>query len=138
MPLPANRSYEDTVDDDFGWPVPLAVPPRPVRARPPRRRSRPTPWPAVLAILGVALALAAGVWYARLDRSGPPRTVAVPRVVGMQETAAVNRLRRLGFGVRAVLRSGNARPGHVFAQRPSPQTTLERGTTVTIDVANGK
>lgn len=140
MPTSApHESHEDTIDDDFGWPLPLPVQPRPVR-RPVRAQARRRGVPAwvVLGLLGAALAIAAGVWYARLDRSGPPQKPAVPRVIGMQENAAVNRLREAGFSVRAVLRSGNAKRGRVFAQLPAPQTALRRGATVTIDVATGK
>jgi beta-lactam-binding protein with PASTA domain len=40
--------------------------------------------------------------------------------------------------VRAIERPGDAPAGRVFEQRPGPLTTLARGATVTIRVANGR
>jgi hypothetical protein len=130
---------EETRADAYGWPQPRPRR-RPARpAAPPSRRHFPPDeaW-VVLAILGVAAAAAAAIWYLSLDRTPPPSTLTVPRVVGLRERVAVTRLTREGFSVRAIERPGNAKPGHVFSQRPAPLARLARGATITIRVANGQ
>ncbi|MGH3050555.1 MAG: PASTA domain-containing protein [Gaiellaceae bacterium] len=86
----------------------------------------------------MALGVVAVAWYLRLDRSAPPARPPVPSVVGVRERTAVQDLRKLGFGVRAVERPSTMRRGFVFKQYPKARTQLARGSTVTIEVANGK
>ena len=106
--------------------------PVPVPAQP-ERRVLDHAW-LVLAMLGLALAGAATMWYIRL-RPAPPAALSVPRVVGLNEAGAVRALTKEGFRVRAVEESSS--PGRlvVTSQRPLAATRLERGATVTIHVA---
>ncbi len=143
MSTPAPRYAEDDPEGGtHGWPEP---PPRrqqqhPVPAGPPprrRRSSRDFAWLGP-AVLGLVLAVAAGIWYLSLDRTAPPADLTVPSVVGLPETTAVQRLTTKGFNVRAVERPGEAKAGRVFQQRPSANSQLARGATVTIRVANGQ
>jgi PASTA domain len=143
MPRPAPGYLEDDSPDDDAWPRPAPrsqpVQPRPAAAPPPRRRRSPldVAW-LVLALLGLALAGGAALWYVTLNRTKPPSHLAVPPVVGLRELAAVTRLTSEGFGVRAVEQPGKAPHGVVFAQTPAANKTLARGATVTIRVANGQ
>jgi eukaryotic-like serine/threonine-protein kinase len=136
MSTPASHYAEDESSrENDAWPEPRRG--SPIRPAPqPRRRRQPADfvW-AVLAAMGLALGAVAVVWYLSLNRSSPPAQLTVPRVVGMKEAAAVRRLTTEGFNVRAIERPADAKPGHVFQQRPEPLTTLDRGATVTIRVA---
>jgi hypothetical protein len=85
----------------------------------------------VLAVLGLALAAAAAIWYLRL-RPAPPATLSVPRVVGLREARAVRALTSEGFRVRAVEESSTSGRQVVTSQRPLAETRLQRGATVTI------
>lgn len=140
MSTPAPRHVDDDrPGEEHGWPQ---AHPRqaPIRSAPPPRRGRSPrdfTWLA-LAALGLALGAAAVVWYLSLNRSSPPSRLTVPPVVGMREGAAVKRLTTEGFNVRAIERPGDAKAGRVFAQRPAPLSTLARGATVTLSVADGR
>lgn len=90
-----------------------------------------------LALLGLAAAAAAAIWYLTLRRSSPS-VLTVPRVVGLREPLAVRRLTSEGFGVREIDQPGAAPSGVVFAQKPSAGAELGRGTMVTIRVSNGQ
>jgi hypothetical protein len=140
MSTPAPRyADDDSSREDDGWPEPRRGD-SPIQPAPrPRRRRLPGDlvW-VVLAVAGLALGVVAVVWFLSLNRSSPPAQLTVPRVVGMKEAAAVRRLTTEGFNVRAIEGPGDAKPGHVFQQRPEPLKTLDRGATVTIRVANGR
>ena len=141
MSSPAPRPHEETLAEDYGWPQPRELRQSPpLRSEPPRRprpRSRLGRVWILLAVLGVALAAVAGVWYSRLG-SGPPSQLTVPTVVGLKESVAIHRLTTLGLAVRSVEMPATSKVGLVFRQRPAAGMTLERGTAVTIDVASGK
>jgi PASTA domain len=129
MPAPARR--HDPADDG-GWPAPR---PSVRAAPPPRGRARRELGALWLALLGLALAVGAGVWYLSLDRTAAPAHATMPRVVGLREQAAVRRLTQDGFDVRALEQSGPGRAGTVFAQQPAATVTLPSGATVTIRVS---
>ncbi len=141
VPRPA-PSYVETDDDqeNYGWPLPDARLRPATRAPAPRAARRRSlldvAWIA-LGVLGVAAAAVAAVWYLRLG-GGAPAEVAVPRVIGLDEKAAVRELTTEGFAVRAIEQPAEASPGVVFAQRPSVETHLARGALVTISVASGQ
>jgi PASTA domain len=144
MSSPAPRPHEEPPDEQYGWPQPRELrQPRPLRravpqpsARPRRRSWLGRVW-LVLALLGVVLAIVAGVWYSRIA-GGPPSRLSVPTVVGLKESVAIRKLTTLGLSVRSVEMPANSKEGLVFRQRPAAGSTLPRGTTVTIDVASGK
>jgi eukaryotic-like serine/threonine-protein kinase len=141
VPRVATSTAEPEVDEAYGWPLPpeqrrpearlVAVP-----ARRRRRTALDVAWVA-LALLGLAVAAIAAVWYVRLPGGGPS-VLSVPRVVGLSEAAAVHELTTEGFTVRAIEQPADASAGIVFAQRPAVRTRLARGDVVTISVANGQ
>jgi beta-lactam-binding protein with PASTA domain/predicted Ser/Thr protein kinase len=116
-----------------------AVPTEPPTYEPPSR-SRPL-WPWLLG-LGVVLALLVGGWFAynsvqnQLEESA---TVAVPYVVGLQETQAVNLIteKDLVPRIRRVS-SSDVEEGFVSAQNPTEGTRVDKETVVLIDVSSGK
>ena len=61
----------------------------------------------------------------------------VPRVVGLQQQRAIQRLTDDGFGVRAVIAPSSKPRGIVFAQKPGAGSRLDKGQNVVIDVSNG-
>ena len=106
----------------------------------PPSRSRPL-WPWLLGF-GALLALLVGGWFAydsiqnQLEESA---TVAVPYVVGLQETQAVNLIteKDLVPRVRRVS-SSDVEEGFVFAQNPTEGTRVDKQTVILIDVSSGK
>jgi PASTA domain-containing protein len=106
--------------------------PLPMPAQP-QRRLLDHAW-LLLAVLGLALAAVAAIWYVRL-RPAPPAALSVPRVVGLDEAGAIRALTTEGFRVRSVEESSSSGRLVVTSQRPLAETRLERGATVTIHVA---
>jgi serine/threonine-protein kinase len=106
----------------------------------PPDRSRPIwPW---LAGIGVLLALLVGGWflYDSIQRQlEGAETVAVPYVVGIQQSLAVARIEEDGLvpQVRRVANS-DVEEGFVFAQTPTEGTRVDKETVVRIDVSSGK
>jgi serine/threonine-protein kinase len=106
----------------------------------PPSRSRPV-WPWLLGI-GAVLALLVGGWFAydsiqnQLQESA---TVAVPYVVGLQETQAVNLITEKEL-VPRIRRAANSDvpEGTVFAQNPTEGTRVDKETVILIDVSSGK
>ena len=137
---PASARDDSWERDDEGWPsaqvrrLPERVVPPPA---PPRRAFLDVAWVA-LAVLGLAAAAGAAIWYLKTRSTPVATTLPVPRVIGVREQFAVAELTQSGFAVRAVEQPGNAKAGIVFAQRPAPDTVTKRGATVTIRVANGQ
>jgi beta-lactam-binding protein with PASTA domain len=125
--------YVETAEEKPGsWPRPVTL----ARvAQPPPRRAALDAVAVLLAVLGLAAAAGAAVWYLRLGHSDE---LTVPRVTGLREQAAVRTLTSEGFNVQAVERPASGRPGFVVAQRPRVSARLPHGTTVTIQVANGQ
>jgi serine/threonine-protein kinase len=106
----------------------------------PPSRSRPL-WPWLVG-LGAILALVIGGWFlysSVRDQLRGAETVAVPYVVGLQETQAVNLITEKGL-VPRVRRVSNSdvEEGFVFAQNPTEGTRVDQETVVLIDVSSGK
>jgi beta-lactam-binding protein with PASTA domain len=94
-----------------------------------------SPLAAALALLGIAAAAAAAVWYASIrHRTQSPETT-LPRVIGMSQRAAVRELTHDGFRVRVVEPKGLGSGGVVVGETPLAETLVARGTTVTLRVA---
>jgi serine/threonine-protein kinase len=105
---------------------------------PSRRRS---PWPWLLALLLVALALVGG-WFAYQEfqsQLSETKPVAVPDLVGVAERLAVRDIREAGLK-ELIIREAHeeAKKGFVFRQDPQPGDKIERGNFVTIHVSEGK
>jgi beta-lactam-binding protein with PASTA domain len=65
-----------------------------------------------------------------------PATATVPKVLGMEEQEAVERIRGAGFQPRVErLRNSVDPPGTVFHQEPGPDTPLEPGAKIVLHVA---
>jgi serine/threonine-protein kinase len=106
----------------------------------PPSRSRPL-WPWLLAVGGILALLVAG-WFLYepiKDRLQGSETVAVPYVVGIQASLAVQDIEDAGLvpNVRRVSNS-DVEEGVVFAQSPTEGTRVDEGEIVRIDVSSGK
>jgi serine/threonine-protein kinase len=112
-----------------------AVPRAPVPDEPgaARRRRR---WPALLAAVLVLLLLAgAGTWWFTL---GPGARVEVPRLAGMSQQDAVDRL--TGQHLDPVTQpqySEHVRAGRVISAKPSAGASVARGSDVQLAVSKG-
>jgi len=128
-----------------------AAPPNPYPPPPPDRRVGA----GMLLALGVIALVAAGAvaaWFLTHRHDRPARTVvvttagrsapaaakvSVPRVVGLHEGQAVQRLQQLGLRA-TVIRRGQAGPSApVTSQVPGPGVRASRSTPVTLVVAGG-
>lgn len=124
------------------WPAAGSAPPPP--APPPDAAPEPppgpppgwlaveNPWPWLLLVLLAVAALLIWLFAFRNDDK-----TTVPRVVGLQQQAAITRLNEDGFDVTAVRRPGKPPAGRVFAQKPGAGSRLKKGQNVVIDVSNG-
>ncbi len=63
--------------------------------------------------------------------------VKVPKVVGLQQSAAQRKLNAVGLGSRVVYVASSSPSGRVIDQGPSAGTTAKRGSKVRIDVSLG-
>lgn len=103
-----------------------------------RRRRRRRPWLLVpIAVLFLALA-GIGGWFLTRELRGADQ-VDVPRVVGMSEQRAQDRLQNADLQVSVTRQFNNQQPrGNVFRQRPRATAMVDQGTTVTIFVSKGR
>jgi beta-lactam-binding protein with PASTA domain len=87
-------------------------------------------------LLLLVAAVAGAVWYLAREDKPPPATV--PRVVGLDERAAVRRLGGEGLTASVERRRRDGTPrGVVYAQRPRGGGELGSGAIVTVLVASG-
>jgi eukaryotic-like serine/threonine-protein kinase len=113
---------------------------RPLQPYEPPDRSRSL-WPWLVG-LGALLALLVAAWFLYepiKDRFEGAETVAVPYVVGIQQSLAEARIEDEGL-VPQVRRVSNSdvEEGVVFAQIPTEGTRVDSGEIVRIDVSSGK
>jgi serine/threonine-protein kinase len=66
-----------------------------------------------------------------------PATVAVPRVVGLNQTVGQRRLQAVGLASNVVYVASTQPAGRVVAQRPAPGTKVKRGSRVRLNVSTG-
>jgi serine/threonine-protein kinase len=92
------------------------------------------PWLALLGILAVAGLL---VWLFVVRGNHHAKHV-VPAVVGMRQQAAISRLTKAGYNVKAIVGPSKKPSGVVASQRPGGGSQLPKGSTVTLHVSNGK
>jgi beta-lactam-binding protein with PASTA domain len=119
-----------------GAPPPVPPPdaaPGPPPGPPPGWLAVENPWPWLLLVLVAVAALL--VWLFAIRNHDNKNTV--PRVVGLQQQPAINRLNNAGFNVTAVRKPGKPPAGRVFAQKPGAGSRLKKKQTVVIDVSNG-
>jgi beta-lactam-binding protein with PASTA domain len=135
-----------------GTPPPVAPGPPPPVGPPPDRRIGA----GMLLGIGAIALVAAGIaiaWFLTHRGSGNHTTtvvvttaprrkttvakVAVPRVVGMKETAAVARIASVGLKPKEIYRPSSKPKGLVLSQSPQEATELAKGRQVTIVVDAG-
>jgi serine/threonine-protein kinase len=74
-----------------------------------------------------------------INVSGGPGQVAVPSVVGLGSKEAQDQLKEAGLQPKVEKQfSDNVANGHVISSSPQTGTTVDRGTTVTLQVSQGK
>ena len=137
-PTRVERVDETVVEER--WPEERVVAERPAyeevveeRVEPVHRRRRDDVWPWLLLLLLLVLAGLAALFF--LTREDERTTV--PRLVGLQESAAVQRVEDAGLEA-LVSRRANRRPrGIVFAQRPGAGAQLENEESVNVLVSTG-
>lgn len=111
------------------------APPPPPAGPPPSVLADVWPWLLLLAVLALAGLL---VWLFVFHHRHHTKHV-VPAVVGLQQQAAVARLKRAGYSVEVVLtpvRKQQPR-GVVTSQKPGGGSQLPTGSTVALGVSNG-
>ena len=109
--------------------------PPPPAGPPPSVLADVWPWLVVLAVLALAGLL---VWLFVFHNRHHTKHV-VPAVVGLQQQAAVARLKRAGYSVEVVLAAVRRRRprGVVTSQTPGGGSQLPAGSTVALGVSNG-
>ena len=125
-----------------------AIPPEVVEEEeyvPPRRPPLPRLWPWLLALL--LLVIGGLVAWFLLSRDNDHKrtttpvvasTVAVPRVIGLQEATAVQRLAKKDLVPKPVFRASKFAPGIVFGQTPAEGSKVARRSAVTLLVSSGR
>jgi eukaryotic-like serine/threonine-protein kinase len=90
-------------------------------------------------LLGFLLIAAIGFGaFLLIDRNSGPEQVAVPDVVGADQTAATTALKREGFATQARRQSSSDRPeGTVIKTDPASGAKADKGSTVTLTVSSG-
>ncbi len=73
----------------------------------------------------------------RINYSTGPKPIAVPAVVGLDYSTALQQLQAAGFAVGRIDVESNKPAGFVVSQVPSGSSTAARGSTVNVSVSNG-
>jgi hypothetical protein len=106
---------------------------------PPPPPPRPLIWPWLLLLLLLVLGGLAALWFLTRDDDGSgTSTVNVPRVVGLNQQAAVARVNDRGLIARVVTRANSsAAAGSVSDQDPRAGADVTRRSVVTLTVSSG-
>lgn len=110
--------------------------PPPAPAGPPPRAMLDDVWPW-LALLGVLAVAGLLVWLFVFHNRQHSKQV-VPRVVGLQQQAAITRLTHDGYDVKAIVGPASRPRGIVVSQAPGAGSQLPKGSSVTLRVSNGR
>ncbi|MGE0879220.1 MAG: PASTA domain-containing protein [Acidimicrobiia bacterium] len=121
---------------------PAAKPERKHAAAKPKRTAAPAPkrrrrWSRVLAVVLVLALVGAGAAGVYLRQQDKTVTYTLPKLVGITQAAAENALS--DFDVRIEIertRADGTKPGDVVAQVP-PEGTIKQGETITLTVSDG-
>jgi beta-lactam-binding protein with PASTA domain len=108
----------------------------PPPAGPPPRALLDDVWPW-LALLGIVVVAGLLVWLF-VFRGHHHKHQVVPAVVGLQQQAAITKLTGDGYSVKAVVGPSKGPRGVVSAQVPGGGSQLPKGSTVTLQVSNGR
>jgi len=103
-----------------------------------RKRKRGVGWGVLIAsVLGVLLAAGLLGWLL-FRGDDPAQQVLVPSLVGQTETAARETLSGLGLTAEVTPEaSADVPAGNVISQDPAPQTKVDEGTAVRLNVSSG-
>jgi beta-lactam-binding protein with PASTA domain len=106
---------------------------------PPSPPPRPLIWPWLLLLLLLVLGGLAALWFLTRDDDGSgTSTVNVPRVVGLNQQAAVARVNDRGLIARVVTRANSSgAAGSVSDQDPRAGADVTRRSVVTLTVSSG-
>jgi beta-lactam-binding protein with PASTA domain len=125
-----------TLVDEAAAPPPVVEEERLV---PPRRPPPPLLWPWLLLLLLLVIGgLAAAYFLTRDNDNGGKQaatSVTVPRVVGLKQDTAVQRVQERGLTPETRARPSRFPRGTVFAQAPAPGTQVARQSPVRLSVS---
>src|SRR5919204_374204 len=108
-------------------------------AAPPPPPPRPLIWPWLLVLLLLVAGGLVALWLVTRDNDHKRgATVTVPRVIGEQQAAAVDRLNRAGLKSKILSGTSTAAEGTVFAEDPHAGSTVARGSKVRLNLSNGR
>jgi beta-lactam-binding protein with PASTA domain len=108
---------------------------------PPPPPPRPEIWPWLLLLLLLVVGGLLAAYFLTRDHDHKSKNgttaaaVTVPRVVGMKQDAAVQRLNQAGLTPQIVAAKSTFSPGRVFKQDPGAGTQIARDSRVTISVS---
>ncbi len=117
---PGGPPYQPVAQDSFVAP-------------PPPRRKRPRwLWLAAAAVLLIGAVVAMALLVA------PPDRTQVPNVVGSSISVATQRLQSEGFEVTPVRDNSDKPRNTVIGQQPAAGSVIDKGSTVTINISDGR
>jgi serine/threonine-protein kinase len=91
----------------------------------------------VALVIGLLALLGVGLFFIGTRINQPTKSVAVPDVIGVEVTDAVNRVQAAGFKVETKNETSERPAGTVFDQTPAGNTNAEEGSTVLLRVSSG-
>lgn len=91
----------------------------------------------VALVIGLLALLGLGLFFVGTRINQPTKQVAVPDVIGVQVTDAVNRVQAAGFKVETKNETSDKPAGTVFDQTPAGNTNAEEGSSVLLRVSSG-
>ena len=91
----------------------------------------------VALLLGGLVLVAIVLFFVGTQLNQPTKQVAVPDVVGIEVTDAVNRVQAAGFKVETKNEVSDRPVGRVFEQTPAGNTNADEGSTVLLRVSGG-